>query len=257
MCPIEFDPNPRALINPEEQIPPVEAMPQDAVLLFADDMVRASLEKYRARPVAFAKSVCGDRPIYRCTAEDGFPFALVSMMLGGPAAAGCMEEMIAMGVKRFLAVGSCGVLVHELTAGHLIVPQAAVRDEGVSYHYLPPADEVALDGSAVNALCASLEALGAPYARTKTWTTDAFYRETPGKIAKNKARGCAVVEMECASMAAVAKFRGVPFAQLLWAGDSLAGTQWDKRNLSDHGMGAEDLYFAAALGALKRMAAAR
>ena len=59
-------------------------------------------------------------------------------------AAGLLEEMIAWGCRKFIACGGCGVLAQEIAVGHLILVTSAVRDEGVSYHYLPPAREVYL-----------------------------------------------------------------------------------------------------------------
>ena len=66
--------------------------------------------------------------------------------VGGPAAAGLMEETLAKGAEKILLFGACGVLDKSLAAGHLILPTAAYRDEGTSYHYLPPSDYVAMYG---------------------------------------------------------------------------------------------------------------
>ena len=129
-----------------------------------------------------------------------------------------------------------------------------MRDEGTSYHYLPPAEEIALDPVCVNAVCAALEALGVPFVRTKTWTTDAPYRETRGKVEKRLKQGCSVVEMECASMAAAAEFRGKPFAQFLWAADSLSGEEWDRRTLGSFDPNNGTLYMEIAVRALQNMA---
>ena len=65
-----------------------------------------------------------------------------------------------------------------------------------------------------------------------TWTTDAFYRETQGKVAKRKEMGAICVEMECAAMQAMCDFRGVEFFQFLYAGDNLDHSTWDPRSLS-------------------------
>ena len=62
----------------------------------------------------------------------------------------------------------------------------------------------------------------------KTWTTDAFYRETPDQIARREPRA-ACVEMEAAAFCAVAQFRDVPFGQLLYGGDDVSGVTWDGR----------------------------
>lgn len=85
----------------------------------------------------------------------------------------------------------------------------------------------------------------------KTWTTDAFFRETRGKVEKRLKQGCSVVEMECAAMATVAAFRNVKFAQFMWAADSLSGEKWDARNLNKLGTDAGEIYMEAAIRTLE------
>lgn len=124
--------------------------------------------------------------------------------MGGAACAALLEEIIALGGKKILYFGSCGVLDKTVAQGGLLIPTAAYRDEGVSYHYAPPGDYLEVETAA--ALSRIFDELRLPYRLTKTWTTDAFYRETRGNLEKRRAEGCAVVEMECASLMAVAGF---------------------------------------------------
>lgn len=250
----DFDPERIAVINPNQTVEMVPNMPRGMVGAFSQKIVDDYVARTGSPQIAAFKSCMGAMPIYRCVSADGFPFALVNMPVGGPSAAGIVEEAYAMGVQQFLAFGCCGALDHWVTAGHLLVPEAAVRDEGTSYHYLPPAEEIALDPVCVNAVCAALEALDVPFVRTKTWTTDAPYRETRGKVEKRLKQGCSVVEMECASMAAAAEFRGKPFAQFLWAADSLSGEEWDRRTLGSFDPNNGTLYMEIAVRALQNMA---
>ena len=249
----DFDPCRTAIINPADHFEKNPDMPENLIGVFSYKIVEQCVSELHAVQIGQFNSCTGSLPIWKCTWHDGTEFALVSMLVGGPAAVSILEETIPMGAKRFVMLGSCGVLDHDITAGHIIVPEAAVRDEGVSYHYLPAAEEITLNPRCVNAVCKALDNLEAPYARTKTWTTDAFYRETRAKMDKRLQQGCAVVEMECASMAAVAQFRGVDFAQFLWAADSLSGEKWDLRNLNELGMGANALYMEAAVQAFQYM----
>ena len=76
-----------------------------------------------------------------------------------------------------------------------------------------------------------LNRAGFDYAKCKTWTTDGFYRETKEMVLYRKEEGYSVVEMECASLAACARKRGVTFGQLLFTADSLANiNEHDIRN---------------------------
>jgi uridine phosphorylase len=112
----------------------------------------------------------------------------------------------------------------------VVVPDAAVRDEGTSYHYLPPAREVETDPVDLAAAVSVLERSGVPHRVGKTWSTDAPYRETEARVARRRAEGCITVEMETAAFLAVARHRGVRFAQYLYAGDDLSGEAWDHRS---------------------------
>ncbi|MBK9969824.1 MAG: nucleoside phosphorylase [Acidimicrobiaceae bacterium] len=137
-----------------------------------------------------------------------------------PAASG---ETIAMGCRAFVVCGGAGTLHGELTLGHFVVVASAIRDEGTSYHYLPPSRTIQFDEDARRVLEGVLEARGVPFVVGRTWTTDAPYRETASKIAARRAEGCLTVEMEASALAAIASFRRVPLAQVVyWATTSPA-----------------------------------
>ncbi|MEG1427202.1 MAG: nucleoside phosphorylase, partial [Oscillospiraceae bacterium] len=190
-------------------------------------------------------SCAGELPIWRVR-RNGREYGVFLAMPGGPMIIGQIEEFGAMGGRNFVLFGSCGVLDAHIDHGNIILPAAAVRDEGVSYQYIAPADEIALSEDAVAAAEEALKSLGYPYIKGKTWTTDCFYRETRGKMETRIAGGCIAVEMECASAAAVTEFRGYRFAQFLFAADNLASEVWERRNLSDKGIHSCDLYLNAA-----------
>jgi uridine phosphorylase len=139
------------------------------------------------------------------------------------------RKAIVMGARKIVACGGCGTLSDEVGAGDIVIPTSALRDEGTSYHYLPPSREVEADPLGVAAAIALLKERDIPFIAGKVWTTDALYRETRGKVAARRAEGCLVVEMEAAAFFAVARFRGVRFAQLLYGGDDLSSEVWDPR----------------------------
>ena len=115
--------------------------------------------------------------------------------------------------------------------------------------------QVELDPESVDACRGALDGLGVPYVEGKTWTTDAFFRETRGKAARRREQGCVSVEMECASLAAVAQFRGVRFAQFFYATDTVDDGGWDSGILHEKGLGLEEVCFQAAVETGKRLAA--
>jgi uridine phosphorylase len=167
-------------------------------------------------------------PVYKINFKD-VDVAVYRTAVGGPETASLLEKMISKGCERFVFFGACGVLNRELAAKSLIVPTAAYRDEGTSYHYLPPGTYADVPTAA--RLAEIFTELNLPHVCGKTWTTDAPYRETRANAARCREDGCLTVEMECASIMAVAQFRGVDAYQFLYAADSLDAEEWDARTL--------------------------
>jgi purine-nucleoside phosphorylase len=83
----------------------------------------------------------------------------------------------------------------------------------------------------VEAIESTLREDGLDYLLGKTWTTDAFFRETPARVALRRQEGCLTVEMEASALFAVACHRQVVLGQILYAGDVVrADKTWDPRN---------------------------
>lgn len=226
--PIEqsFHPS-EAMLSPSHVAPVVEGFPETVLITFSDHMERILKETHEVQVISSLRA--GDtRPIHKFT-HKGKLLGMYRTGLGGSASAALMEEVIAKGAKRILVFGSCGVLKEGIAAGHLILPTAAFRDEGTSYHYLPADDFVSVPTH--DCLKQIFDALGVPTVSGKTWTTDGFYRETKAIANKRLSQGCICVEMECASLMAVGAFRHIPVYQFLYAADSLSGSAWEKRIL--------------------------
>jgi uridine phosphorylase len=226
----------------------VEDMPEVAVLCFFPEVVEV-LAASGARRICRLSSERGRTPVWE-TEVDGQRLAVMQPGVGAPLAVMFFEELIALGCRRFVAVGGAGALLHDLTLGHAIVVESAVRDEGTSFHYLPPGRTVDADTHGVEVLSRVLDAAEVPYRVARTWTTDAIYRETRSRVERRQAEGCAVVEMEASAFIAVARYRGVRFAQLLLAADSLAGEAWDRRGWTTAHEAREGLFRLAAQAAL-------
>ncbi len=140
-----------------------------------------------------------------------------------------MDWLIGYGVKKIIATGSCGVLC-DISENAFLIPERALRDEGTSFHYLPPSRYIDLNKEMVHIIEDHFLSCGIPCQRCTAWTTDGFFRETKKKVLARKSEGCAVVEMECSALAACAEFRGVKFGQFLFTADSLhAVDDYDER----------------------------
>lgn len=190
------------------------------------------------------------RPLYELEIH-GQRLAVFHPGMGAPLAVSMLEESIALGCRKFIACGGCGVLDRGVAAGRVLIPTTALRDEGTSYHYLPAAREVSAAQEAVIAIEKTLQKHNVDYHLVKTWTTDAIYRETIDRIQMRKNEGCLTVEMEAAAFFAVAQFRGVPFGQLLYAGDDISGDRWDARDWRSHTSVREKLFWLAAEACLE------
>jgi len=241
---LEFDPEKKAVIEPRPY-PDAPEYPERAVLCFCNDVIEKLYAEGTLRLIHHFRSAMGKHPVYE-TELDGTRIVAFHPAIGAPSSSAFLEEAIAHGLRKFIVCGQCGVLDANLARSHVVIPTSAVRDEGTSYHYLPPGREVAPTESAIRAIEGVLGARGVPFTACKTWTTDAFYCETQEKMKRRLAEGCLVVEMEAAALFAVARFRGVELGQILLAGDDLSGECWDARDWHGDASGKERLFWLAA-----------
>jgi uridine phosphorylase len=226
---LEFDIDPRGVIDPQKLIAPHPEMPDCCVLCFFLEAIEELRTAGKLTEITELRSEMGKNPVHRFK-DSSRACAIAHPGVGAPLAAGFLEEIIALGARKIIVCGGAGSLKSGHEVGKLLVPTAAIRDEGTSYHYLPPAREVEPTAKALEALQATLAERSLPYVTTKTWTTDAFYRETKQKIARRREEGCHCVEMEASALFAVARFRSVELAGIFYAGDDLTGEAWDSRN---------------------------
>lgn len=244
----EHDDVPLAFIEPSEQIARRD-VPEACVVTFFGDVVDRLVERRGARVLVENQWEDGPHPLLEVE-HDGQRLAVLRSGVGAPLAGGLLEEVIAMGCRYFVVCGGAGSLHKDLTLGHFVVVSSALRDEGTSFHYLPPGRHVEADPEARRTLEAVLTSRQAPYVSGPTWTTDAPYRETPNKIAARRDEGCLTVEMEAAALAAIARFRSVRLAQVVYCGDDLSGSSWDHRFWQGVSDVREDLFDITATAAL-------
>ncbi len=150
--------------------------------------------------------------------------------IGAPAAAMAMELLIAAGVRKFILFGGCGAIHPSVKIYDLVVPTWGIREEGTSYHYLPP-DVVPEPSSYVSK---AIEEKLRPVTKELSinlhvggiWTTDAIFRQTRDKVRKYSSKGVLAVDMESTALMAVAMYRGVELGIVHVVTDELHGRQW-------------------------------
>jgi len=159
--------------------------------------------------------------------------ALAGPVLGAPHAAMLLECLIAWGATRLIFWGWCGAVLPGLEIGDVIMPEAAISDEGTSGHYGAGNDGVIPRfGPADPALIHSLEAEGVAVDQRPVWSTDAIFRETPSKIRRFREGGAIAVDMETSAMFSVSNAYRVPLTVVLVVSDDVSGTEW-KRGFRD------------------------
>lgn len=241
---LEHDPTREAFIEPSKVIRPRD-MPERCVICFFTDVIEKVVEEHDAEMLVENRWEDGPHPVYEI-AYKGKRLAFFHPGVGSALSAALLEEVIAFGCRKFMACGGCGVLEKDIALGHLIAVSAAIRDEGVSYHYLPASREIQANKLGLISLEKVLQDRNIPYRLGKTWTTDAPYRETPDRIAKRREEGCLVVDMEAAGMMAVAQYREVILGQVLYGGDDLSGAEWDGRGWQSQTEVREKLFWLCA-----------
>lgn len=224
---LEYDDNDRAVIMPEHEKLDIK-LPRKAVFAFLGDCIEEYANKKNCKIIAEFDSITKKYPVYLVSYK-GEDICLCQAPLGSSAAVQILDWLIGYGVKKVISAGSCGALV-DLPENVFLVPVKALRDEGASYHYLPPLRFVELKKDILKTIENTLTEKGLPYIECITWSTDGFYRETKDMVNYRKAEGCSVVEMECAGLAACSEFRNIDFGQILFTADSLANiSDYDER----------------------------
>ena len=140
---------------------------------------------------------------------DGRSVGIVDCAVGAPYAVLVAEQMFALGCELLLSITSSGQVAALGPTPYFVLTDRALRDEGTSHHYAPPAEFAEADATLVPTAEHALAAAGFRIPRGATWTTDAPFRETSAAIAAARAKGILAVEMEAAALYAFAQSRGI------------------------------------------------
>jgi uridine phosphorylase len=200
---------------------PKSLLPQAVIISQQRDPIDGWLKRYRAAKVA---GFFGELRVLKTRQH---PVGVLHPVgPGAPIVAMVVEELSACGVQRFISIGVAGSLQPALHSGDVVNCDRALRDEGTSYHYLPPARSVDADPALLQQLSVALAARGIAHSIGTSWTTDAPYRETRREAETYRATGVKTVEMEAAALFAVGQCLGVSTAAVFVIGDRLADLTW-------------------------------
>ena len=218
-----FDPSPPAL------------KPADIVLTFTNASAQSLLLPKRALIVftpadlklLVRETVAGIipewRPFKRLYRPEGKVTVLTRSLFGGPSIAALAEELAAFGVREFCVWGYCGGIGAAAPVGDIILVTAALREDGISYHYLDGEEEFVPSDWAAEW---EQRAETAGFLTGTVWSSDALYRETVDKVARYNARGILGVEMEVASLYSVCRQKGLKAVAFLVVSDMVRSEGW-------------------------------
>jgi uridine phosphorylase len=242
-----------AFFTPEEYIAyarrqgriPDFAVPEGVILCYQPSLLARICSTQETSPV---ESVFGEFHLLGATA--GRVGVVGKFGIGAPAVTTVFEELIAIGVRRFVSIGTAGALAKALGVGDAVLCERAIRDEGVSHHYLEPAKYAEASVSITDELGQALREVGLEPVRGTSWTIDTPFRETVAEARHYQQEGVLTVEMEAAALFAVAQYRQVELAAAFVVSDLLADLVWEPQFHDDRTLNGLDLLFTAALRTL-------
>lgn len=147
--------------------------------------------------------------------------------IGAPIAAILLEELSVFGIKNYLSMGVAGCLQKDIEFGTIIVCDKAIRDEGVSHHYLKSEKYAYPSKFLVKKLLNTLEERNLIYEVGTTWTIDTPYRETITEVRKYRDEGVLTVEMEAAAIFSVAEYLKLNACAIFTISDYLTEDKWE------------------------------
>ena len=227
----EFDSDKSAVINPDMCASKIDGFPEVTISCFSRKLFENVLTLFDPKKLTEIRSAVARNPVYEVEYK-GVRYAFFQSYVGEPLCVAQYEDLMAMGSKRLILLGNCGVLDKSIEDCGIIIPTCAIRDEGTSYHYVKSSDTIPVNKKYRQEFKDVLKECGYPFVEGITWTTDACYRETREKVTRRKAQGAICVEMECAGMQAVCDFRNTEFFQFFYAGDNLDHSAWEPRSMS-------------------------
>lgn len=242
-----FDTNTEPITSPASFYGEQKHICDICIVIFSEIIFENVLNSFPCEKVAEIHACNGYIPVYAFTCK-GRKIAFYLSGVGSTAAATDVIEVNWLtGATKFIMFGSAGSLSQQKTQGKYVVPTEAYRDEGMSYHYAPPADYIEIAGA--ETVAEIFDSLKVPYVKGRVWTTDAFYRETRGLMEKRVSEGCIAVEMELAGVQAVCTFHGFQLYNFLVTGDVLDQPEYSHEGLHDanHSLDKLDLALEIAL----------
>lgn len=207
-----------------QKLTPNGSVPEICVLDPDGDIVRCLLADNRA--VQCPLWACYHTDLY-VFEQAGFQLGVIGRAVGASFAVLVAEELFASGCDLLLSITSAGQIIALRTPPYFVLVEKALRDEGTSYHYLPPSDYSRISEKLLDWLKPNLKSCSPPVEVGATWTTDAPFRETASAIDACRKMGLLAVEMEAAALYAFSEARNKPVICFAHVTNQMANIEGD------------------------------
>ncbi len=169
---------------------------------------------------------CYHTTLYTFT-HRGVSFGIIGCAVGASFAVLVAEELFASGCQLVISVTSAGIIIPSSEQTQFILIERSIRDEGTSYHYLPPDEIASIRPELLDQLLLSYPTWPLPVTLGTSWTTDAPFRETSVAIARAQSQNATCVEMESAALYAFATARNKSVICYAHLTNTMAQTEGD------------------------------
>ncbi|MBC7948921.1 MAG: nucleoside phosphorylase [Chitinophagaceae bacterium] len=221
--------------------------PEGCLLDFDGELVEFLVASGKA--VLESSWPCFHTRLYRWRTNET-EYGIIGGTVGASFAVLVAEELFALGCKALVTISSAGLIAENLETPMFLLIDKALRDEGTSYHYLPPERFAISSPSLVETVAQKLTEIALPITQGSSWTTDAPFRETSKLISARRDEGIIAVEMEAAALLAMGTALNKPVICFAHITNSMATRDDDFEKGGDDGNEEALKVCATALSAL-------
>ncbi len=209
----------RSVIRPELQDRVSTNLPPNLLAVFSQNLLtkfaNAKVLHEESSPLRFFG---GESILYRSHSNKNL--VAIEGAISAPIGVSAIQTAIARGVKRVFVLGLCGAVDNSLNVGDIVLPVCCQREEGTSFHYLPPGVDATPDRDMRERLANHLEKHNLLYREGKTVSTDAPYRQTINTELNWRQNGILGVDMEMSAIFALCKHLEIPCVGLFVVSDA-------------------------------------
>lgn len=197
---------------------PKQKLPESAILVYQRSLLHSILSANKVQKINLVY-----RNFYSISKTKGKVGVIGDFGIGAPVSALLVEEMIGLGIKRFVIIGTAGSISPKVHHADIVVCSKSIRDEGTSHHYFAPGKYAYPSKILTDKIKSGLES---KFLYGPSWTIDAPYRETIRELVTYRGEGVLAVEMEASAVFTVATLRKVESAAVFAISDVLSETGW-------------------------------